>query len=169
MRKEQLLNAAILISVLTIAPSVLGQAGTFQTPPANLGTQVLSANDGWASTAPGTTGGSAALAVGDLVASAIDNCDSSLNLNSVTIAQVSSDEGSAGSGDIVLAADCKSVQLRADRNGNGDGRVYTLTFRVRDVNGNTSEAVARVIVPHDQGHPNAVDSGPAYTVTGACP
>jgi hypothetical protein len=103
------------------------------------------------------------------VASAIDNCDSSLNLNSVTIAQVSSDEGSAGSGDIVLAADCKSVQLRADRNGNGDGRVYTLTFRVRDVNGNTSEAVARVIVPHDQGHPNAVDSGPAYTVTGACP
>lgn len=61
------------------------------------------------------------------------------------------------------------MQLRADRNGNGDGRVYTLTFRVRDVNGNTSEAVARVIVLHDQGHPNAVDSGPAYTVTGACP
>jgi pectate lyase len=37
------------------------QAGPFQNPPPDLATQVLPANDGWAATAPGTTGGSAAL------------------------------------------------------------------------------------------------------------
>ncbi|HYW70286.1 MAG TPA: cadherin-like domain-containing protein, partial [Pyrinomonadaceae bacterium] len=107
--------------------------------------------------------------VSDLVAGASDNFDASVNLNSVVIASVSSDEGSAASGDIVIAGDCKSVQLRAARNGNGDGRVYTITFRARDAAGNTSFVTAHVTVPHDQGHPNAVDSGPAYTITSGCP
>jgi hypothetical protein len=61
------------------------------------------------------------------------------------------------------------VQLRAERDGGGDGRVYTITFRVRDTAGNTGFATAQVIVPHDQGHPNAVDSGVAYTVISGCP
>ena len=107
--------------------------------------------------------------VGDLVASANDSCDAAVNLNSVVIAQVSSDEGTASSADIVIAADCKSMQLRADRDGGGDGRVYTITFRVRDVNGNSTSATARVTVPHDEGHPNAIDSGAVYTVSGSCP
>ena len=60
------------------------------------------------------------------------------------------------------------MQLRADRN--GDGRVYTLTFRVRDGAGNTGFATAKVTVPHDQGNGNdVVDSGPAYTVISGCP
>jgi hypothetical protein len=59
--------------------------------------------------------------------------------------------------------------LRADRDGSGDGRVYTITFRVRDAVGNTTFATAQVQVPHDQGHPNAVNSGAAYTVNSNCP
>jgi hypothetical protein len=107
--------------------------------------------------------------VTDLVAGASDNFDPNVNLSSVEIASVSSDEGTAASGDVLIAATCKSVQLRSERNGNGDGRVYTIVFRVRDAAGNTGYATAKVTVPHDQGHPNAVDSGPAYTINSNCP
>lgn len=107
--------------------------------------------------------------VADLVANAVDNFDPNVNLNSVVIASVSSDEGTAASGDIVIAGNCKSVQLRATRNGNGDGRVYTITFSARDAAGNTSFVTAKVTVPHDQGHGAAIDSGAAYTINSSCP
>ena len=62
------------------------------------------------------------------------------------------------------------MQLRADRDGNGDRRVYTITFSVRDAAGNTGFATAKVTVSPDQGNGNnAVDSGPAYTVISGCP
>ena len=62
------------------------------------------------------------------------------------------------------------MQLRADRDGNGDRRVYTITFSVRDAAGNTGFATAKVTVSHDQGNGNdAVESGPAYTVISGCP
>jgi hypothetical protein len=112
--------------------------------------------------------------VTDLVASASDLCDSSVNINSVVIASVTSDEpnNSAGDGnttnDIVIAGDCKSVQLRAERMGAGDGRVYTITFKVTDSSGNSTTARAKVTVPKSQNGSPAVDSGPQYTVSG-CP
>ena len=108
--------------------------------------------------------------VADLVASASDACDLSVTLNSVVISKVTSDEGTSSSGDVIIAANCKSVQLRQDRNANGDGRVYTITFRVKDSWGNATTASAMVTVPHDQGNGiNAVDSGVAYTINGTCP
>jgi len=109
------------------------------------------------------------ITVADLVANASDNFDQSVTLSSVVIATVSSDEGTAASGDIVIAVDCKSVLLRAERDGSGDGRVYTITFRVRDASGNTTTVSAKVTVPHDQGSGAAVDSGAAYTVNSSCP
>jgi hypothetical protein len=105
--------------------------------------------------------------VSDLIAGASDSCDASVNLSSVVIAQVTSDEGSASNNDVVIGADCKSVQLRADRNGGGDGRVYTITFRVRDTAGNTTTLKRQVTVPHNQGS-SAIDSGVAYTVASSC-
>jgi len=107
--------------------------------------------------------------VTDLVASAGDSCDASVNLNNVVIAQVSSDEGTAANGDVLIGANCRSVQLRAERDGGGDGRVYTIVFKVKDSSGNVGTAVAYVTVPHDQGHPNAINSGAAYTITAGCP
>jgi hypothetical protein len=106
--------------------------------------------------------------ISDLVAGASDNFDPNVNLGSVFIASVSSDEGTAASGDVVIAADCKSVQLRQARDGNGDGRVYTITFGARDAAGNTSFVTAQVTVPHDQGGGAAVDSGAAYSINSAC-
>lgn len=113
--------------------------------------------------------------VTDLVASASDLCDAGVNLNSVKISKVTSDEpnNSAGDGnttdDIVIAADCKSVQVRSERKGNSDGRVYTITFKVTDSSGNSSTVNAKVTVPHSQNGAGAVDSGPQYTVLSGCP
>jgi len=113
--------------------------------------------------------------VTDFVTSVSDSCGTSLGVNDVVISQVSSDEleNSGGDGntlnDIVIAANCRSVQLRSEREGSGNGRVYTITFRVRDASGNTATATAQVTVPKSQGSGPAVDDGPHYTVTGGCP
>ncbi|HYS03661.1 MAG TPA: MopE-related protein [Candidatus Dormibacteraeota bacterium] len=44
-----------------------------------------------------------------------------------------------------------SVLLRAERSGDGPGRVYTLTYAARDASGNTASALGIVTVPHDEG------------------
>ena len=108
------------------------------------------------------------------VTGASDSCSSTLGINDVVIEKVTSDEleNSAGDGntlnDIVIASDCKSVQLRSERDGGGNGRVYTITFRVRDASGNTTRATAKVVVAHNPGE-TVVDSGVHYTVTSSCP
>lgn len=113
--------------------------------------------------------------VTDFVTSVTDSCTTALGIGSVVISQVTSDEleNSVGDGntlnDIVIAGDCKSVQLRSERDGGGDGRVYTITFRVRDSSGNATTATARVVVQKSQGSGPAIDSGTHYTVNGGCP
>ncbi|HSS21263.1 MAG TPA: Calx-beta domain-containing protein [Pyrinomonadaceae bacterium] len=114
------------------------------------------------------------VAVTDFVASASDNCDASVNLNSVYIQKITSDEVENGNGDgntlndIVIAAGCKSAQLRSERDGGADGRVYTITFKVKDATGNFTTATAKVTVRKSPNTP-AVDSGTHYTVNSACP
>jgi hypothetical protein len=108
------------------------------------------------------------------VASATDGCDTTIDINDVVIEKVTSDEIENGNGDgntlndIVIAANCKSVQLRSEREGDGNGRVYTITFKVRDASGNIGRATAKVTVAHNPGE-TAVDSGVHYTVNGSCP
>ncbi len=113
--------------------------------------------------------------VTNFVTGASDGCDSGVDLSDVRISKVTSDEAenSGGDGntlnDIVIAADCKSVQLRSERDGGGNGRVYTITFRVRDAAGNTTTKTAKVTVPKNQNGSAAVDNGPVYTVNAGCP
>jgi hypothetical protein len=113
--------------------------------------------------------------ISDLVTSASDLCDPSVGLGSVRISKVTSDElnNSGGDGnttnDIVIAPDCKSVQLRSERSGNGNGRVYTITFKVVDASGNVATATAKVTVPKSQNGSVAVDDGPHYTALSGCP
>jgi uncharacterized repeat protein (TIGR01451 family) len=112
--------------------------------------------------------------VTDLVASVTDSCDTTLAVSSVVISKVTSDETENGDGDgntfndIIIASGCKSVQLRAERNGSGNGRVYTITFKVQDASGNVTTATATVKVPKNA-NGVAVDDGPRYTVNGNCP
>jgi uncharacterized repeat protein (TIGR01451 family) len=110
--------------------------------------------------------------VTDFVTGVTDSCDTTLGIGSVVIEKVTSDEIENGDGDgntlndIVIAAGCKSVQLRSEREGGGDGRVYTIFFKVTDASGNVGTATAKVVVQHNPGE-TAVDSGVHYTVT--CP
>jgi hypothetical protein len=114
--------------------------------------------------------------VSDFVASA-SGCDGDMT-NSVVIVSVHSDEAEENPGggdgntlnDILIAANCKSVQLRAERDSNLNGRVYTITFRVTDSQGNTTTATATVSVPLNSSNGTVVNGpGPGYTVTSACP
>lgn len=112
-------------------------------------------------------------AVTNFVTGVTDSCSTTLGIGNVVIEKVTSDEleNSAGDGntlnDIVIAADCKSVQLRSERDGGGDGRVYTITFKVSD-GFNTTRVTAKVVVQHNPGE-TAVDSGVHYTVVSNCP
>ena len=112
----------------------------------------------------------------DFGVTASSSCEGDLT-NHVVIVSVTSDElddnpaGADGStvNDMVIAADCKSVQLRQERDGDLDGRVYTVTFAVTDSVGHTTTATAQVTVPLNQNGGGAVDSGPHNTVNGNCP
>jgi len=109
----------------------------------------------------------------DFISSVSDNCDT-LSVSDVDIIMATSDEpeNAPGSGntlnDIVIASNCKSIQLRAERVASGNGRVYTITFRLRDHSGNTTTGTAKVYSPRNQGETPG-DDGPHYTVTGNCP
>jgi hypothetical protein len=64
------------------------------------------------------------------------------------IISVASNE--AGSGQWQVTGDL-SLSLQADRNGNGTGRVYTITVQCKDSFGNAATKAVTVKVPHDQG------------------
>ena len=69
---------------------------------------------------------------------------------------VSSSEPVDGAGDgntspDWVVVDAHHVQLRAERSGNGDGRVYTITITCKDTAGNMASSTATVTVAHDQG------------------
>ena len=67
---------------------------------------------------------------------------------SCQVTTVSANEGSAGDAQV---SGRFAVSLRADRDGNGGGRVYTIGVRCVDASGNASSAATTVTVPHDQG------------------
>jgi 6-phosphogluconolactonase (cycloisomerase 2 family) len=59
-----------------------------------------------------------------------------------------------------------SLTVRSDRDGYGDGRVYTIQFAASDGRGGTCTGAVKVCVPHDQGSDGSnvpcVDEGPQY-------
>ncbi len=127
--------------------------------------------------------------IADLVRSAVDACSSGVGVANVVITKISSDErdgcgsrddrddrgrhghhsgNSHTSGDIIIGADCRSAQLRIERDGQGNGRVYTISLHVTDLAGNRTTATVKVMVPKNQKGTTAVDDGPAYTVPSTC-
>ena len=58
------------------------------------------------------------------------------------------------------------LQVRSERSGQGDGRVYHVSFRGTDAQGGTCTGTVRVCVPHDQGPPvTCGDGGPLVDST----
>jgi M6 family metalloprotease-like protein len=77
----------------------------------------------------------------------------------VQLASITSNEPDNGLGDsdtandiqrAALRTDDRSFSLRAERSGKGSGRVYTVTYQVADVLGNSTTATGRVSVPKNQ-------------------
>ncbi len=95
-----------------------------------------------------------------------DACDQDLV---VTFLSASSDEpvNDRGDGntepDIIL--DCDHVQLRSERQGGSNGRVYRLGWKAVDDAGNETQGECVVTVPHDQSGREAIDDGPAYEMS----
>lgn len=80
----------------------------------------------------------------------VDASDAS-GIADVTLVSVSSSEDGAED-DIVgadIGTDDRSLLLRGERSGAGEGRTYTVTYRATDVAGNATVASATVTVPHD--------------------
>ncbi len=57
------------------------------------------------------------------------------------------------------------MELRAERQGAGNGRVYTIQLAARDASGNLGMTAFQVHVPH-AADSTAVDDGPSYVVQG---
>lgn len=91
-----------------------------------------------------------------IIANASDNSGQPVTLT----ASVSSNEPVNGHGDGNTSSDWTepvimngiiTLQLRAERSGKGDGRIYTITIVATDKAGLTSTAEVNILVPHDQG------------------
>ncbi|MHA2335412.1 MAG: hypothetical protein ACXAEU_25495, partial [Candidatus Hodarchaeales archaeon] len=114
------------------------------------------------------------ITVSDFISAVSDICDADVGLEDIIITSVSSDEpenakgkGDGNTWDDIVIVDSQTVKLRAERQGTGNGRVYTINFEVTDVSGNTATGSIQVWVLHDQKPGSiAIDDGPSagYTV-----
>ena len=118
-----------------------------------------------------------AFTIADFIAALGADCDPNLDLGDVVIERVTSDEVENAPGnsdgnttnDIALGGDCRTLRLRVERDNAGNGRVYTVTLRVRDASGNPTTRSLKVVVPKNQGSGPGVDDGPHFVVAGTCP
>jgi sugar lactone lactonase YvrE len=103
----------------------------------------------------------------DCIASIQDLCEGPLDIAShAQITCCTSDEPDDGTGDDDVAGDCviidsHSVDVRAERIGNSNGRVYTIHYTATD-SSNATEHTCKVGVPHSRnGNPAVDDSAQA--------
>jgi hypothetical protein len=96
-----------------------------------------------------------------------DACDAhpTVKLVSITSNEPANSTGDGNTSPDISGAtfgtDDRSFQLRAERKGNGHGRVYTVIYSAQDASGNTAQQVATVTVAHDQGVSDyTVDASP---------
>ncbi len=104
-----------------------------------------------------------------------DQVDVDLAAGDVVISRVWSDEPEDGAADghtfhdILFPGGCRSVDLRAERDATGNGRVYTVELAVTDAQGNTGTATYAVEVPvRPQDSAQDDGAGAGYAVTGKC-
>ncbi|HYO59949.1 HYR domain-containing protein, partial [Archangium sp.] len=118
------------------------------------------------------------VSLSDCAEPAVDACGNPLPLEQyghilrVTSDEVEDDNGN-GDGrtceDMALVVGSSSVQLRAEREGGGNGRVYTLHYAITNDAGVSTQSSCRVVVPHDQSGRTVVDSGVKFCVGQGCP
>jgi len=114
------------------------------------------------------------VSISDFGISVTDTCDPDVNMDDIVITSVSSDEpedapdeGDGSTLEDIVIKDSQTVDLRAERQGDGNGRVYTISYKVTDASGNTATGSCQAFVPHNKGQEaSVVDDGAAagYTV-----
>jgi hypothetical protein len=88
----------------------------------------------------------------------------------ITIDSIYQDEEVDERGDGKFAPDGSGIgtstaEVRAERYGRGNGRVYHISFSAVDTRGGACTGTVMVSVPHDQSGAPAVDEGPLYDST----
>ncbi len=97
------------------------------------------------------------------------------NVITIRIDSITQDEPVNGLGDGDTSPDgfgigAVQAQLRAERSGTGNGRVYAIGFTAQDDQGESCTSTVQVGVPHDQGKGNVpIDDGQGYDSTVAVP
>lgn len=97
----------------------------------------------------------------------VDDCDPEWTavIDWVTSDEADDDRGDGNTDADVMLVASDAVQLRSERQGGSNGRVYTIGFTVTDGSGNATAAECVVAVDHDRGGKGgAVDDGEAYRV-----
>ena len=90
-----------------------------------------------------------------------DNCPGNCKITNVTSNEDGMITGDGNTNpDYVITGD-NTVDLRAERSGNGTGRIYTIHVTCTDSSGNSSEATTTVVVAHNISAPG---SGTAFKV-----
>lgn len=94
----------------------------------------------------------------------------------VVITSITQDEPLDAGGGGPNAADCDGdgvggsiATIRAERLGNGNGRVYVVGYNATSATGQTCSGSVLVTVPHSQNGEAAVDDGQLYDSTQNCP
>jgi hypothetical protein len=111
------------------------------------------------------------VALDNLALTVADVCDATLAVDDVVITSVGSDEPENANddgntvNDIVVAPTCRVAQLRAERSGAGNGRVYSMHLAVVDESLNLAAATHKANVPVGS-RQVAIDDGASagYTV-----
>jgi hypothetical protein len=111
------------------------------------------------------------ISLADCGVKAYDQCFGELPVETGEILCVTSDEpddatgGGDGhtTGDIIII-DGQYVDLRAERAGSGNGRVYTITFQFKDPAGNVATGTCEMGVPHSNSGDPAVADPPVEQV-----
>jgi hypothetical protein len=88
------------------------------------------------------------------VAATVDVIDADPNATVTLLSVTSNEPDSVNRGDKpndIVIVDDYNFELRAERLGSGDGRVYTIAYEGTDACGNSTIASATVTVPHDKG------------------
>jgi hypothetical protein len=116
------------------------------------------------------------LSLDQCVQSVVDQCDGPLSpstqgqITSVTSNELANAPGSGNTCNDIVIIDDTTVKLRAERDGGGGGRVYTVHFTVTDLQGNSTPATCTVQVPHDMSRASApvTNDAPVLCVGTSC-
>ena len=88
-----------------------------------------------------------------------------VRIEGITQDELVNEKGDGNTGPDGAGVGTSTAQVRAERSGLGDGRVYAIRFSARDNRGGSCSGSVFVGVPHDQRGTPPVDSGQVYDST----